>query len=155
MTQVMFTTQCNYESQLLISGIYCTTWPAFPASFVTVYFETDFCFFPNILWFKIILIRLLCAAYEGVDDAVLLQGGSGKGDMRVPAASVYRSGGVGGVVGCVTAPTTPATHPHLVDHDEEQISRLAHHLSQISGDQDGLQVTSIRAPLVPLLLSSL
>lgn len=58
--------------------------------------------------------------------------------MRVPAASVYRSG-VGGVVGCVTAPTTPATHPHI-DHDEEQISRLAHHLSQISGDHDGLQV---------------
>ncbi|XP_071538356.1 uncharacterized protein ash1 isoform X2 [Panulirus ornatus] len=68
------------------------------------------------------------------------KGGGVKGDMRVPAASVYRTGGVGGVVGCVgVAASTPAAHPHI-DHDEEQISRLAHHLSQISNDHDGLQV---------------
>ncbi|XP_042208202.1 uncharacterized protein LOC121856616 isoform X2 [Homarus americanus] len=68
-------------------------------------------------------------------------GGGVKADMRVPAASVYRTGGVGGVVGCVgvAASAPAAAHPHI-DHDEEQISRLAHHLSQISGDHDGLQV---------------
>ncbi|KAK8740388.1 hypothetical protein OTU49_002890, partial [Cherax quadricarinatus] len=58
--------------------------------------------------------------------------------MRVPAASVYQR--AGGMVGCVAvAASAPAAHPHI-DHDEEQISRLAHHLSQISGDHDGLQV---------------
>lgn len=67
-----------------------------------------------------------------------MQGGGVKGDMRVPVASVYqRAGGVVGIV--AVAASAPAAHPHI-DHDEEQISRLAHHLSQISGDHDGLQV---------------
>ncbi|KAK4303465.1 hypothetical protein Pmani_024522 [Petrolisthes manimaculis] len=71
----------------------------------------------------------------------MIIGGGVKVDMRVPAASVYRSGGVGGMVGCVgVAASAPATHHPHMDHDEEQISRLAHHLSQISGDHDGLQV---------------
>nr|XP_045602835.1 uncharacterized protein LOC123761033 isoform X3 [Procambarus clarkii] len=66
------------------------------------------------------------------------KGGGVKGDMRVPVASVYqRAGGVVGIV--AVAASAPAAHPHI-DHDEEQISRLAHHLSQISGDHDGLQV---------------
>nr|XP_053639713.1 uncharacterized protein LOC128693874 [Cherax quadricarinatus] len=66
------------------------------------------------------------------------KGGGVKADMRVPAASVYQR--AGGMVGCVAvAASAPAAHPHI-DHDEEQISRLAHHLSQISGDHDGLQV---------------
>lgn len=77
-----------------------------------------------------------------------------KVDMRVPAASVYRSG-VGGMVGCVgVAASAPATHHPHMDHDEEQISRLAHHLSQISGDHDGLQV-SIPTHLTSHLISPL
>lgn len=62
--------------------------------------------------------------------------------MRVPVASVYRTGGVGGLVGCVgVAASAPTVHHHHIDHDEEQISRLAHHLSQISSDhEEGLQV---------------
>ena len=64
-----------------------------------------------------------------------------KGDMRVPVASVYRTGGVGGLMGCVgVAASAPTVHHHHIDHDEEQISRLAHHLSQISSDHEGLQV---------------
>lgn len=65
-----------------------------------------------------------------------------KGDMRVPVASMYRTGGVGGLVGCVgVAASAPTVHHHHIDHDEEQISRLAHHLSQISSDHEGLQVS--------------
>ncbi|KAG0718933.1 hypothetical protein GWK47_051534 [Chionoecetes opilio] len=61
--------------------------------------------------------------------------------MRVPVASVYRGGGVGGLMGCVgVAASAPTTHHHHIDHDEEQISRLAHHLSQFSSDHEGLQV---------------
>lgn len=66
-----------------------------------------------------------------------------KGDMRVPVASVYRTGGVGGLMGCVgVAASAPTVHHHHIDHDEEQISRLAHHLSQI-GDHEGLQVREL------------
>lgn len=73
-----------------------------------------------------------------------------KGDMRVPVASVYRTGGVGGLVGCVgVAASAPTVHHHHIDHDEEQISRLAHHLSQISSDHEGLQVSIPGSPPSP------
>lgn len=72
--------------------------------------------------------------------------------MRVPVASVYRTGGVGGLVGCVgVAASAPTVHHHHIDHDEEQISRLAHHLSQISSDHEGLQVSTDRLSFPSLL----
>ena len=79
-----------------------------------------------------------------------------KGDMRVPVASVYRTGGVGGLMGCVgVAASAPTVHHHHIDHDEEQISRLAHHLSQISTDHEGLQVCALHSCFYVLCVLSI